>query len=314
MIKKSAMYQRRLSKRNKKVLYLLFCVLAVVLIVLGIRIYQAIFPRSPAQIPKEAHDYSPELANVQAKSFYVYDMNEKKMLFAKNEHMELPLASVTKLMSGLIVMANLPATSSVTVSKTDIEKGEGTNGLYAGEKWDASDLLNFSLIMSSNTGIYALADALNAREANGSTTIDLMNEKAKQLGLANTVFFNESGLDLSTSTSGAYSSAYDVAMLMDAILRSYPTLVSKTVESAASFISESNLRHIAINTDTLVDKIPGLVASKTGFTDLAGGNLVIAFDAGLMHPVIIALLGSTEDGRFTDMEQLVHVTLEKLSE
>lgn len=295
-------------------MFFLFFILAVVLVALIISIF-GIFSHKHELPAKPAHDYSPELAGIQAKSYYVYDVDEKKMIFAKNEHEELPLASITKLMSGLIVSTMLPATSTVTITQEDINEGEGSNGLFAGERWEAKNLLNFSLIMSSNTGMYALSDALNAYlDGNGSTTIDLMNAKAKQLGLTNTIFFNESGLDLDATTSGAYSSAYDVAMLLQKILAAYPALISKTTESAMSFISESNMRHIAINTDTLVDKIPGLIASKTGFTDLAGGNLAIAFDAGIEHPIIAVVLGSTEDGRFTDMEQLVHVTFEKLSE
>ena len=265
---------------------------------------------------KAEPDYSPELATIQAKSFYVYDLNEKKVLFAKNEHEELPLASVTKLMSGLIVMLNLPPSATVTITPEDVSQDGGSdNGLFVGEKWDAHDLLNFSLIMSSNEGMFALARTLDAeRGPESSSTVDLMNSEAQKLGLADTFFFNVSGLDLSATTSGAYSSAYDVTELLQKILTTYPALISKTTETAADFISESNIRHIAINTDTLINDIPGLIASKTGFTDLAGGNLVIAFDAGLAHPVVIAVLGSTEDGRFTDVEELMHLTLEKLSE
>ena len=54
------------------------------------------------------------------------------------------------------------------------------------------------------------------------------------------------------------------------------------------------------------------IASKTGFTDLAGGNLVIAFDAGLSHPIIISVLGSTQEGRFRDVEKLVTASLMSL--
>jgi len=302
-------------KKSKRVFVPLFFVLFIILIILTIRIYRSVVERPSDQPVKETHDYSPELVDIQAKSFYVYDIDQKKVLFTKNEHEQLALASITKLMSGLIIATNLPSTSTVIISKADIDNGEGSNGLFVGEKWDVKDLLNFSLIMSSNSGIYALSRSLNTYEGvYGSTTIDLMNAKAKVLGLSNTLFFNETGLDINTGMSGAYSSAYDVTVLLNKILASYPILISKTTEDAAAFISESNMRHIAINTNTLVNKIPGLIASKTGYTDLAGGNLVIAFDAGFMHPIIITVLGSTQDGRFTDMERLVHVTLERLSE
>ena len=71
--------------------------------------------------------------------------------------------------------------------------------------------------------------------------------------------------------------------------------------------------HTATNTNEVVGSIPGLIASKTGFTDLAGGNLVVAFDAGINRPVIISVLGATKDGRFTDMEMLVNASLRALN-
>ena len=57
-----------------------------------------------------------------------------------------------------------------------------------------------------------------------------------------------------------------------------------------------------------------MIASKTGFTNLAGGNLAIVFDAGFMHPIAIVVLGSTIDGRFSDILKLQRAALEKLSE
>ena len=67
--------------------------------------------------------------------------------------------------------------------------------------------------------------------------------------------------------------------------------------------------HVAVNTDLDIGKIPGLLASKTGFTALAGGNLVVAFDASIGRPIIVVVLGSTEDGRFTDVAQLTSSSL-----
>jgi D-alanyl-D-alanine carboxypeptidase len=58
-----------------------------------------------------------------------------------------------------------------------------------------------------------------------------------------------------------------------------------------------------------VNRFPDLLLSKTGYTDLAGGNLVIVYDAGINHPIAIVVLGSTEDGRFTDVSQLIAATL-----
>jgi D-alanyl-D-alanine carboxypeptidase len=69
-----------------------------------------------------------------------------------------------------------------------------------------------------------------------------------------------------------------------------------------------------VNTNVSINQISGLLASKTGFTNLAGGNLAVVFDAGFMHPVVIVVLGSTVDGRFSDVVNLEKITLQKLSE
>jgi D-alanyl-D-alanine carboxypeptidase len=63
------------------------------------------------------------------------------------------------------------------------------------------------------------------------------------------------------------------------------------------------------NTNQGVVQVPGALLSKTGFTDLAGGNLVVVFDAGMAHPVAVVVLGSTVEGRFTDVKRLMDATL-----
>ena len=68
---------------------------------------------------------------------------------------------------------------------------------------------------------------------------------------------------------------------------------------------ENGNKASAFNTNEALGAIPGLIMGKTGYTDLAGGNLAVVFDVGLSHPVIAVVLGSTIDGRFTDMKQIV---------
>ena len=71
--------------------------------------------------------------------------------------------------------------------------------------------------------------------------------------------------------------------------------------------------HTLQNTNQIIDVVPNPLLSKTGFTDLAGGNLVIVFDAGINHPVAIVVLGSTKEERFTDVRALVNETLSYFS-
>lgn len=269
-------------------------------------------------LSKNIPDYQTTLDTIQAKSFYVYDILDNKTIFSKDEHAKLPLASITKLMTGFVVMDVMPDNTIITICKNDIaldaENGL-SDGLLTGEKWQLKDLLDLSLMISSNGGMHAIASALNSYEIiNNKDTVQMMNEKADTLGLKDTIFINETGLDVDKSMSGAYSSAYDVSMLLGNILKNNPSLISSTNKQSENFISESNIKHTAINTNTSMNQISGMIASKTGFTDLAGGNLAIIFDAGLMHPVAIVVLGSTVDGRFSDVVKLANITLEKLSE
>jgi len=262
---------------------------------------------------KKPIDYSEILNNIQARSFYVYDVNEQKVLFAKNEHEKLPLASITKLMTGLVAIDVMPDTTIIDINKDAIMQ-EGDSGLIVGEKWTLKDLLDFSLISSSNDGIYAIADALNNYEStNGADVISLMNTKAKNLGLNDTIFSNPTGLDIDTQMSGSYSSAYDINLLLNKIIKNYPEIISKTNSDTIKIKSQSNITHTATNTNEAINDISGMIASKTGFTDLAGGNLVIAFDAGIMHPIIVVVLGSTQEGRFTDIESLSNIALQEIS-
>ena len=262
--------------------------------------------------------YQPSLDEVEAKSFYVYDILENKTIFSKNEHDILPLASITKLMSGLVALNTMPDTTTITISEEDIalDADNGlSDGLLVGEKWKLKDLLDLSLVMSSNGGMHAIAAALNNYESiNNKNTVDLMNEKAKSLDLNDTIFANETGLDIDNNMSGAYSSAYDVSQLLSYIIKDDPDLISSTNKQNETFISESNIKHTVSNTNICMNQISGLIASKTGSTDLAGGNLTIVFDAGPMHPVAIVVLGSTTEGRFSDVVKLENLALQKLSE
>ena len=205
-------------------------------------------------------------------------------------------------------------TTTVIISQDNL-LSEGDSGLYVGEKWKLKDLLDFSLISSSNDGMSAVASTLNQYlKINNKDIVKVMNEKAKEFGLDDTIFMNETGLDIDANLGGAYSSAFDTAVLLKNVMKIHPELVVNTNKVDEKYISESNLKHTATNTNTSINKINNLIISKTGYTDLAGGNLAVVVDAGFMHPVAIVVLGSSIDGRFNDVVKLTKLTLEKLSE
>jgi D-alanyl-D-alanine carboxypeptidase (penicillin-binding protein 5/6) len=177
--------------------------------------------------------------------------------------------------------------------------------------------------MSSNDGASAIASVAGAEILHATTTdalqskkmfIQKMNDKARAIGLDDTHFSNESGLDVGSMTAGATGSARDMAILFEYVFRKYPELFTSTTYAHMTLSSQSNVVHHVLNTNQDVARISGVIGSKTGYTDLAGGNLVVVVDIGINHPVIIAVLGSTRDGRFSDTEQLITATIASITD
>ena len=268
----------------------------------------------PAPQTKQVATTDFDNLNLIGKSFYVYDVALQKVIYQKNETAQLPLASITKLMTAVVATNLVPKNSHITIQK-EFLVDDNNPALSAGETWNMKDLLDFSLVVSSNDGARSLASVIGA-SVNNTNNFDIgradfikdMNTEAKTLGLTQTYFLNESGLDESAIQSGGYGSAVDVEKLMEYMLRNKPDVLEVT-RFANTTVSSLTKTVDVENTDTAIDKIPGLLASKTGYTALAGGNLAVAFDASIGHPIIVVVLGSTEDGRFSDVVSLVNATM-----
>lgn len=251
---------------------------------------------------------------IQAKAYYVQDLITGEVLLSHNAEAQLPLASITKVMMALTAHELLADSARITVKAEFLADG-GNGGIRAGEEWKLSDILDLTLVKSSNGGAAAIAAVAGAFGGGDDETINRerfvqqMNARARALNLTQTYFLNETGLDESDTISGGYGSARDVAQMMAAALQEIPSALEATRYPTVSVSTVNNQRHTEDNTNEIVSSIPGLLASKTGLTDLAGGNLVVIFDVGLNHPVAAVVLGSTETGRFEDMRILVEGTL-----
>ncbi|MEK7589981.1 MAG: serine hydrolase [Patescibacteria group bacterium] len=264
------------------------------------------------------YDYFDDIS-IEALSVFVWDVNKQKVLFAIDEDAQLPLASLTKLMTAITAFDILPESSVVTIDETALTE-DGDSGLYKNEKWSFKELIRFTLVVSSNDGASALANVAgllknsfpNRETDNKKSFVKAMNEMAKEIGLTQTYFINPTGLDTNDTVSGGYGSAHDVAKLLEYAVIHTPEIIDSTRYARINFASLSDINHTATNTNSSINAVPGLIASKTGFTDLAGGNLVIAFDAGMNRPIIITVLGSTQNGRFEDIEKLVDASLKSL--
>ena len=252
---------------------------------------------------------------LQGESAYVLDLATGHVLFSQNPDVQLPLASLTKVPMALAVSGVLPPDAIITIPYDTAPKGSAER-LAAGQKWSVQDVVNFTLIASSNGGADILAaaadDDIRAKYPQapaGSATLWRMNDIARNLGLTNTYFLNDNGLDISTTQAGAYGSARDVAKLFAYAATSSGQIFAGTTRGGLLLTSVSGAQTSAFNTNLALGSIPGLVMGKTGFTDLAGGNLAIVFDVGPAHPVVAVILHSTEDGRFDDMKKLVAATV-----
>lgn len=256
---------------------------------------------------------------VQASSYVVWDIQRGTVIAEKNSQVTLPLASVTKVMSALVARNVLPKNSEVTIRKEFLDE-EGDSGLRTGEVFKLGDLLDLSLIVSSNDGARSIASVAGAfmlgtkdYTFGRSEFIREMNIEAQKLGFTSLSFTNETGLDNSDGTTGGKGNAQDIAKLFAYTLKRYPDLLEATHKNTDTVKSVQYI-HDVENTNTILGEIPNIIASKTGFTNMAGGNLAIVFDAGFGRPIAIVVLGSTTEGRFSDVVALASSTLQYIKQ
>ncbi len=264
-----------------------------------------------------AHVLSPfETLHIRGKAVYVYDVAKRKVIYEKNASAQLPLASLTKLLTVLLAIEHRSLNDRLIIPKF-VPEASGGSLLVPGSTWSIRDLITYALVASSNDAAAALAYAVLV--AQGEMTISslselyelsskILNIKSEALGLTETYFLNPTGLDSSEEVAGAYGSAQNVGTVLEALILRYPELM---VDSTISTITIHNAEGESVtieNTNPDASAIAGISASKTGYTDLAGGNLAIAFNAEKdSHPIIIVVLGSTREDRFHDVESLVAV-------
>lgn len=247
-----------------------------------------------------------------AQGSMVADIDTGAVVYEKNPDIQLPLASLTKVPLVLVVSEVLAPDSIITIGH-DTSYNSKASQLLAGERWKTSDLISYTLVASSNDGAQTLADAADEAlqskypQAESPATLWRMNELAKSLNMRSTYFLNPTGLDISTTQSGAYGSARDMAKLFTYAAKNAPDLFEKTATSSIRITSVDGQIAHAENTDEALDAIPGMIMGKTGLTDLAGGNLAVVFAANGKRYVAV-VLGSTEQARFTDIQQLVAAT------
>ncbi len=242
---------------------------------------------------------------LEAKAAVVYDLETNTVLYGLHEETPLPLASITKLLTVHAALENLSPADTLTVTAADSSVAEGT-------AFAVEDLIRLALVASSNAAAQTLGDAV--AQVRTEQTSAFMAGVASAVGLLQTHATNPTGLDESVSVAGGYGSALDAARLAAAVFTKAPQLASGTAEPVVTVASRDGRLYTRPNTNVITNEIPGLLFSKTGYTDWAGGNLVVVIDAGINHRIAVAVLGSTETGRFSDVARLVEATRTYLGE
>jgi len=237
--------------------------------------------------------------------------NNEIILFEKNSQEILPIASLTKLMTALVVFG-LDETYNlfdlITITKQSVEQ-EGSSkykDLKIGERLSVQNLLYIMLLESSNDAAFALTIPIGE-----DGFVELMNLYAKKIGLNNTFFINPTGLDPDDPKEPKnYSTARDLSRLAGYILRKYPRIFEFTNNQNRKIINEDgSIRHIILeNTNELLAEIPEIIGGKTGWTPEAGGCLLIVLkDSDSSDYYINVILGSND--RFTEMLKIINLIL-----
>ena len=222
-----------------------------------------------ALLPAMVLAASGEALDVPVKSAVLMDVATGTVLYEKNAHEPLAPASVTKIMTMLLIMeaidsGTLNYRDTVTASEAAAQKGGSQVYLKAGEQMSVEEMLKSIAVSSANDCACAMAEHLSGSEG---AFVERMNQKAQELSMKDTHFVNCTGLDDSPEAKDHKTSAYDVALMSRELLGKHPdirkftTIWMDTIRNGTFGLS---------NTNKLVRFYPGATGLKTGFTSGAG--------------------------------------------
>lgn len=238
---------------------------------------------------------------VGAEAALILRLRTGEILYSRNADVRLPIASLTKLMTALLLAGGSHPLAEVEFS----EAAKGVMGRdYAqstaevGEKFKAEDIIRMLLVSSYNDAAYAAAEYVAVARQPEITVFGerinffsgLMNERAAKLGLADTKFSNPAGFDSSDN----YSTASDLARLAAAITSERPELWASSRLLETAVFSKGGRRHELINTNPLLREFPSIYGSKTGNEEKSGGTLLMLYRLRPDEIFVIVLLRSSD--------------------
>ncbi len=246
-----------------------------------------IFKEPESDFPKR--NWSAPFLELKAEAALAMSLDGGRIYYNKNIETRRPIASLTKLMTAIIVLENYDLNRTVKISAEAVKRESASGGLRVGENIAVRSLLSIMLIDSSNDAAFALAEQKK-------NFISLMNEKAVEMGLKNTHFSVPDGLD----SDGNYSSALDIAKIFVYLVEKHSeALEILKTKNMTVYSVDGKIEHRLESTDKLLDADGDIIAGKTGFTDNAGGCLVLLAKNGIVSVV----LGSTD--RFGESQKMI---------
>ncbi len=240
-----------------------------------------------------------EELTITAPSGVLMEASTGRVLFEKNPHEVRPCASITKVMTLCLVFeaiddGRLSLDQTLTASAHAASMGGSDIWLEEGESMSVNDLIKATVIMSANDAAVVLAEAVSGSE---ESFVAAMNEKAKELGMNDTVFKNCNGLD----EEGHVTSAYDVA-LMSRELISHEKIFDYTLTWMDSVRNgETQL----VNTNKLIRSYQGITGLKTGTTGEAGSCITATAEREGLELIGVVLGADSTDHRFQDAAALL---------
>ncbi|MGG0187939.1 D-alanyl-D-alanine carboxypeptidase family protein [Bacillus rhizoplanae] len=254
-----------------------------------------------AQSEKKEAETKPKLAE-QASSAIVIEQDTGKVLFEKNPNEKLPPASMTKIMTMLLIMeqiekGKLTLKDKVRTSEHAASMGGSQIFLEPGEEMTVNEMLKGIAIASGNDASVAVAEHIAGSEEG---FVDMMNRKAKDLGLKNTHFQNPTGLPAKNH----YSTAYDMAVMAKELMK-YPLIRKYTGKYEDYLREDTDKKFWLVNTNKLVRFYPGVDGVKTGFTTEAKYCLTASAERNGMRVISVVMGSPTSKERNAEVTKLL---------
>ena len=242
--------------------------------------------------------------NAEAKSALLMDVATGTVLYEQNSHERLAPASVTKVMTMLLIMEAIDSgkiswNDTVTVSETAAAKGGSQVFLKVGETMTVEDMLKSIAVSSANDCACAMAEHLCGSE---SAFVEAMNARAKELGMEDTHFVNCTGLDDDTDAADHKTSAHDIAIMSRELLKNHPditkftTIWMDTIRNGEFGLS---------NTNKMVRFYSGCTGLKTGFTRGAGYCLSSSAKRDGLELIAVVMGCETSQKRFAACKSML---------